>query len=160
MWRHAVNAYMLVGGAAQDYMIMGPLRGGGELVELGWIGETGASCTVRFAAAVSGSPSATLANLRASTSLIQRSNDVSATFGVPTITAALTSAQYYRVVLPMSVRLDAGAQYIVLGIQCATGDVAFHTIGWALEIGHRARGVARVGMVNGNGLGVEDGLDR
>lgn len=160
MWRHAVNAFMSVYGTDQDYMILGPLRGGGVLVELGWIGETGASCTVRYAAAVSGSQSPTLANLRAATSLIQRSNDASGVFGVPTITAALTSAQYFRVALPMSVRLDAGAQYIVLGIQVATADVAFHTIAWALEIGPRGNRVAGVGMVNGQGLGVENGLDR
>lgn len=160
MWRHAVNAYMLVAGTGQDYMIMGPLRGGGELVELGWICETGASCSARFAAAISGSQSPTLANLRAATSLIQRSTDASGVFGVPTVMAALTSAQYFRVALPMSIRLDAGAQYIVVGIQVATADVALHTIGWALVVGPVGPGGNRKQLVDAGGLGVEDGLDR
>ena len=160
MWRHAVNAYMLVTGTGQDYMILGPLRGGGELVELGWISDTGASCTVRYAAAVSGSQSPTLANLRAATSLIHRSNDTSGVFGVPTITLPLTSAQYCRVALPMSVRLDAGAQYIVLGIQVQTADVALHTIGWVLEIGGPGAAGYKGPRVDGEGLGVNNGLDR
>lgn len=160
MWRHAVNGYMIVTGTAQDYLIMGPLRGGGVLQEIGWIGDVGASCTVRYAWAISGSGSPTIGNLAAATSLIQRSNDVSGVFGVPTITLPLTSAQYFRCVLPMSVKLVGGGQYLVVGIQVATGGVALHTVAWGLEIGRSLPAPGPGGMVDRGGVGVENGLER
>lgn len=160
MWRHAVNAYMLVTGTGQDYMILGPLRGGGELVEVGLLADCGASLTCRYALGITGSPAPTIGNLRGSTSLIHRSNDTSGVFGVPTMTMTPTSSQNLVIVLPMSVRLDTGGQFIIVGVQVQTADKGLNTLAWALAVGPGGNRVARVGMVNGQGLGVEDGLER
>lgn len=160
MWRHAVNGYMLVTGLGQDYLIMGPMRGGGVLQEIGWIAECAASLTCRYAIALTGSPAQTIGNLIGGTSLIQRSNDTSGVFGVPTMTLTPTSAQHLWVVLPLSVRLDAGGQYIVMGIQVQTADKELHTLAWALEVGRSPPAAGPSGMVNAGGLGVENGLER
>lgn len=160
MWRHAVNAYHLVTGQVMEYLVLGALRGGGELVEVGWTADAGAPGNVRYALALTGSPSPTIGNLIGGTSLLQRSNDTSGVFGVPTLRVTLSAEQYYRLVLPLSVRLDAGGQYVIIGIAPGTVDLDVHTVAWALEVGGPGSGGNRRPMVNGQGLGVEDGLDR
>lgn len=140
MWRHAVNAHMHVKGVDQGYMIMGPLRGGGELVTLGWMVEATGYCTLRFAAAISGSPSPTLENLRAGTTLIQRSDDASGAFGVPTIAGVGTAIKIPVLELPMSVRLDAGAQYIIVGLNARVDAVDVYLTAWAVVVGPYGQG--------------------
>jgi len=160
VWRHAVNGYMEVTGTGQDYLIIGPLRGGGQLVEVGLIADCGVSLTCRYALGITGSPAATIGNLRGATSLIHRSNDASGVFGVPTMTMTPTSAQHLTIVLPFSVRLDTGGQFIIVGIQVQTAEKLLNTVAWALAVGGPGYEGYRKPMVNGQGLGVEDGLDR
>lgn len=135
MWRHAANAYLTVKGVASDFLIMGPLRGGGILVELGWTLNVAATGQVRFAAAISGVQSPTIGNLRGSTSLIQRSNDRSVIFGVPTIRLQVARDKHERIVLPLSVNLNTGGQFIIMGIWSGTEDLDLNVVAWALEIG-------------------------
>lgn len=160
MWRHAVNGFNIMSGAGVDFLVIGPLRGGGVLVEIGWIADVGASCTSRYAAALTGSPSATQANLESGNALIHRSNEASGIFASPTVKLPITSAQYCRIVLPLSVRLDGGGQYVIFGINCATGDVELNTLAWALEIGGPGSAGYKGPMRNAGGLGVENGLER
>lgn len=160
MWRHAVNAYHLVTGQVLDYLVLGALRGGGQLVEVGWTADAGAPGNVRYALAVSGSPAPTIGNLLGGTSLLQRSNDTSGVFPVPTLRLTLSADQYYRLVLPLSVRLDAGGQYVIIGIAPGTADLDVHTLAWALEVGGPGAAGFKRPMVDGQGLGVENGLER
>lgn len=160
MWRHAVNGYMSVVGVGEGYLIMGPLRAGGELVELNWSITAGASVTCRIAAAISGSESPTLANLRSGTSLIQRSSDTAGPFGVPTVRMAPAGTEFVHFRLPLSVHLQTGGQYIVLGINSSTGDVEVYVFASALAIGPLRSGGNRKQLVDAGGLGVENGLDR
>lgn len=134
MWRHAANAALFVSGTNEDYAILGPLRGGGELVELGFLSQTPGTTVCRYAAALTGSPSATIENLRAGNSLILRSNDVSAVFGVPTYSRALINSEFYRFVVPLSVRMDAGSHFVVVGIRVEGLMTPVYTVAWALAI--------------------------
>jgi len=160
VWRHAVNGFMRSGAEESGFLVLGPLRGGGELVEIGWVAEVGESVTARYAWAITGSPAPTLANLRGGTSLIQRSSETGGLFGVPTVELRLTSAQYFGVALPMSVRLETGGQYLVVGINVGGEAQQLMTLAWALAIGGPGSAGYKRPMVNGQGLGVEDGLDR
>lgn len=160
MWRHAVNGFMMVKGVEQNYLIIGPMRGGGVLVELGWFSNAPGSGQVRYAAAITGSPSPTIGNLRGGTSLIHRSNDASLTFGVPTIRFQVARDKETKIVLPMSVRLDTGGQFIIIGIRSGTADLDLNTVAWALEVGGPGTVGFQRSRVDGQGLGVENGLDR
>jgi len=151
---------MVVTGTGSDFMIMGPLRGGGILVEVGWTLDSGAGLVCRQAMALTGSPSPTIGNLRGGTSLITRSNDVSGAFGVPTITTEMTSIEHFHMALPMSVRLDAGGQYIIMGIHVVTAEQRLHTVAWALEVERSPLAPGPGGMVDAGGFGVENGLER
>lgn len=160
MWRHAANAFMVNTGVGADYMIMGPLRGGGVLVEVGLIADVSATGWMMYAMALTGSPSPTIGNLRGGTSLLQRSNMPSLVFGVPVLRAQLSTSQHWWMSLPMSVRLDSGGQYIIVGVYVGTVDLEVNTTGWALELGGPGSGGNRKPMVDAGGIGVEDGLDR
>jgi len=160
VWRHAANGFMMVTGIGQDYLILGPLRGGGVLVELGWIANYPTTGQIRYAAAITGSPSPTIGNLRGGTSLIHRSNDAGVVFGVPTIRLQVARDKESMVVLPMSVRLDTGGLFIIMGIWAGTVDLDVNTLAWALEVGGPGSAGYQRPMVNGQRLGVKDGPDR
>ena len=142
MWRHAANGFNLVTGAGIDFLVLGPLRGGGVLVEVGWIADVGEPATARYAIALTGSASATQANLESGNALIYRSNEASGIFAAPMVRLEIRNAEYFRCVLPLSVRLDGGGQYVIFGINCATGGVELNTVAWALEVGGKVRDVA------------------
>lgn len=135
MWRHTANAFLFVLPRESDFGILGPLRGGGELVELGFISQTAGSMMCRYAAALTGSPSPTIENLRSGTSLIQRSSDTAGYFRVPTATMALVAAEHCRQVVPLSVRMDAGSHFVIVGIRVEQDEEPVDSLLWALVVG-------------------------
>lgn len=76
-------------------------------------------------------------NLRGGTSLILRSNDTSGTFGVPTVSMALVAAKHCRQVVPLSVRMDAGSQYVIVGVDVVGIMTPVYSVLWALVVGGR-----------------------
>ena len=131
-------------------MAIGPFRAGGYIRELRFSvwGELGVYAD--WSAVVSPTENATAEQFRAGTPVIQRSNRQEVA-GQPSWHLRTYIYAQMEHVIPLSRKVDSGAQYVLMGVLPAS----------AKKIGVLATvtviGFARIGA---NGLGVEDGLDR
>ena len=151
IWRQCVTCVgHAAAGDAYGFVVVGPLRGRGELREV-WIWPLCEMARMtHIGMVISGVGEGSLAAMRAGSSLIARSFEL-AVAGQPTFPVRATSYGYgqFRVVCAM--RIVTGASYVIVGW---TGD-AEYSIGVAATA--TVIGLARIGA---NGLGVEDGIDR
>lgn len=131
-------------------MAIGPFRAGGYIRELRFSAWAKVAVYIDLSAVVSPSENATEEQFRAGTPIIQRSNRQGVA-GKPSWYLRPYGYTMAQFVIPLSHRVDAGAQYVLMGV-ASTGIFEISLMATVTIIGF-----ARMGA---NGLGVEDGLDR
>lgn len=150
-WRQCCTSALFTGiEVVPRFLAIGPFRAGGYIRELRFTIWGNVSPYVDWSAVVSPTENATAEQFRAATPIISRSNRQGVagqaswymrTYSYPTL----------ELVIPLSRRVDSGAQFVLVGVKPVT----------AREISIMATvtviGYAKTGA---NGLGVEDGLDK
>lgn len=150
-WRQCVTAAGVSSGVAGEWFLaVGPFRGGGEIREVRFNGVTTTASRCEVSVVVSGGEERSAENFRAGSPIILKA-DVRGVAGQPSFRFVFLTYMYQEAIVPVAIRVDGGARFVLLGINVPE-DKVLHVFCTATVIGF-----ARMGA---NGLGVEDGLDR
>lgn len=150
-WRQCSwSSGMNNGVAGEWFVVIGPLRGGGVIREIRFWSHAQTISRSYVSIAVCGTGERSAANFRSGTPVFSVSDQRNVA-GKPSFYHTFVMYAYLQIVLPVSIKVDSGARFVLIGVSTPT-DVQL----W-LSAGVTVIGFARTGA---DGLGVEDGFDR